>query len=159
MARDNAAPGGRLLQLWNRLVPFPGGRHLFAFLLGRMVPYTASIRPRILTLEPGHARVALRDHRRLRNHLGSIHAIALANLGEVATGLALLTALPPEIRGIPVRLTIQYLKKARGFLLAECRAPAPAAGHVQEQDVEARIIDSAGDPVAIVTARWRLSPP
>lgn len=159
MARDNAAPGARLLRLWARLAPFPGGRRVFGFLLGRMVPYTASIRPLFLTLEPGHARVALRDRRALRNHLGSIHAVALANLGELATGLALLTALEPGVRGIPTRLTIQYLKKARGFLLAECRAPATVVGEAQEQEVEARITDSGGEPVATVTARWRLSPP
>ncbi len=127
-------------------------------MLGWMVPYTGSIGARVELLEPGHARVSLRDRRAVRNHLHSIHAIALANLGEVATGMAMLTA-AGNARGILVGINISYQKKARGTLVAECTATPPVVTEPIEVPVTAAITDSSGETVAIITATWRLAPP
>lgn len=123
-----------------------------------MVPYTGSIRPLVADFAPGYARVAMRDRRAVRNHLRSIHAIALANLGEVTTGLALVSALPDTVRGIPVALSITFHKKARGRLHAECRCTVPQVTDDVEVDVEAHLYDEEGEEVATVTARWRVGP-
>lgn len=158
MSKANAAPGPLLRQTWRRLSPLPGGKWLFSRVLGRMVPYTASIGATVTALEPGFARVELRDRRRVRNHLDSIHAVALMNLGEVATGLAMLVGMPPTVRGIVTGLSITFLKKARGRLTAECRCPIPAVTSNQEYDAAATITDEAGEVVARATAHWRLGP-
>ena len=131
-----------------------------------MVPYTGSIGAHVRQLEPGFARVTMRDQRAIRNHLHSIHAIALANLGEVTSGLAMITAAPSESRSILVGLSVTYLKKARGTLQATCRCPvtAPVVESTEpvvestEQVVEAEITDGTGAVVATVKATWRLSP-
>lgn len=156
---DRAAPGPQIARLWLRLSRLPGGRRLFSRLLGRFVPYSGTIRPFVLELGVGHAIVELRERRALRNHLRSVHAIALANLGELASGLAMALALPPDVRGIPVRLEIDYLKKARGRLVCTGSAAPPAAiAQDTEAEAHAEISDLAGDVVARVVVSWRLSP-
>ena len=148
----------RLLGLWRRLEPWPGGKWLFARMLARKVPYTGSIGARVEALSPGHARVSLRDRRAVRNHLDSIHAIAVANVAELATGMAVLTA-AGEARGILVGLHLEYRKKARGTLLAECTCAPAVITEPVEWQVTADVIDNAGDVVATATATWRLAPP
>ena len=156
MFRHREATGDRLLHSWQRLSPLPGGRWLFSFILGRFAPYTGSIGARVRELRPGYASVELRDRHRVRNHLNSIHAIALMNLGEVTTGLALLTGLRPGVRGIITGLSIEYFKKARGQLVSECTTTQPDVREDMEHEVIADIKDSEGDVVARCTARWRL---
>jgi len=156
MTTKESSPAHQLLQRWQRLSSLPGGRWLFSFLLGRLAPYTGSIGAQVRELRPGFARVELRDRRNIRNHLNSIHAIALMNLGELTTGLALMSGLQTGVRGIITGLSIEYHKKARGQLSSECSTALPKVIHDMEHEVHADIKDQSGDVVAHCTATWRL---
>jgi acyl-coenzyme A thioesterase PaaI-like protein len=131
---------------------------MFSRILGLMVPYTSSISPRVRLLEPGRAIVELRDRRAVRNHLRSVHAVALVNLAELTSGLAMLVGLPPSVRGIVTGLSIEYHKKARGRLLAEAAVKIPEVTAPLDYTVTAKIRDLQGDVVAEGSVRWRLSP-
>ena len=151
-----ALNAGSLQSLWARLHPLPGGPWLFSRLLGFMVPYTGTVGANVRELRPGYARVTLRDRRKVRQHLGSVHAVALVNLGEVTSGLAMQMALPPGVRGIVTRLSAEYFKKARGVLTAESTVTIPDIAGPVEHTVEARIADADGVEVCVVRAAWRL---
>ena len=153
-----SSPANPVRSLWDRLSPLPAGSLLFSVALGRIAPYTGSMGARVLDVRPGYAKVQLRDRRRVRNHLNSIHAIALANLGELSSGLAIMYALPDEARGILTGLSIEYLKKARGTLTAECTCGVPEWRTRGEHDVESLIRDDSGGVVARVRPRWLIGP-
>ncbi len=154
-------PGGGpafLLEKWDQLKDRPGGKRLFSYLLGRFVPYSGSVKPQVLALEAGYARVQLRDRKAVRNHLRSVHAIALVNVGELASGLAMLAGLPANARGIVVALSAEYLSKARGTLTAECRCKPPADSGKQDIQVVSEIRDQSGTLVCRVRVDWRIGP-
>jgi acyl-coenzyme A thioesterase PaaI-like protein len=158
MTKTPKSPGRAIRDAWSRFHRLPAGDRLFSFALGRMVPYSGSIGAVVRDLAPGRARVELADRRKVRNHLSSIHAVALMNLAELSTGLALNTGLPDDARAILTRLTIDYVKKARGTLTSECSLEPPGTSERREVDVEAVIRDASGDVVAKAGARWLVGP-
>jgi acyl-coenzyme A thioesterase PaaI-like protein len=149
---------GRVLATWQRLSPLPGGKWLFSKMVGRMAPYSGSIRARVAELRPGYARVWMRDRRRVRNPFRSVHAVALMNLAELASGLAMMAGMPPDARAILTGLSIEYLKKARGTLTAESTVDLPRSSERREHTIGASIRDAAGDEVARAQARWLVGP-
>ena len=154
---DSAAQNTTLRQ-WRRFNAFPLGRRLLNRMVGITVPYVASIRPEILTIEPCLARVRIRDRRRVRNHLRSIHAVALINLAEMTANLAMMSTQPRDGRWIVTGLDTEFVKKARGTITAECRIE-PLDWSVA-QDVTGRVEarDAAGEVVLIACPRWKIGP-
>lgn len=144
--------------LWDRLSGRPGGRWIFSRLLGRIVPYTGSITPRVLELSATGARIEMRDRRGVRNHLRSVHAIALANLAELSSGLPLAYAVQPRGRTILVSLTIEYLKKARGTLTGSSSFVAPSPDRDADIEIPVEVRDADRMIVARALARWRVGP-
>ena len=155
-AHSHSSLGYQLLKAVRQLSIVPCGQFILRILIGRKIPYSATIGARIITLEPGYAHLVLKDKKSIRNHLNSIHAVALTNLGELTSGLALNTTLPAEVRGIVIQITTDYLKKARGTLVAECRCKLPTVTKDVDYTVETIIKDQEQDVVAIVKVVWRL---
>lgn len=142
---------------WQKFNKFPKGNVIFSKLVGFLIPYTGSVSPIVLAVENGHSKVMLKDKRAVRNHLKSIHAIALANLGEFTTGLALIPQLNDKSQAILVNLQVDYLKKARGTLTSEALATLPAEkSGDQNYAIIANIKNELGELVCTVTATWRV---
>jgi len=148
--------GGTLAELWNRTSTAPAGKWLFSFMLGRMARYTGTIGATVEHLETGRAVATMRDRPAVRNHLKSIHAIALVNLGELATGAAVMYQIDGRGRGILKGIGIEYHKKARGLITATCDYTVPDKPGTHDLEVRGYLTDTDGDTVATVTATWRV---
>jgi acyl-coenzyme A thioesterase PaaI-like protein len=152
------AIGPRLRKYWNFLSPLPGGKWLFTKIVGIMAPYSGTLGATVSQLRPGFGEVELRDRRRIHNHLNSVHAIALANLAELTTGLTLMNSLPDSTRGILVGIEMEYLKKARGQLRAACHCTTPPPGVNINIEVSTDIYNRQNEVVARGKALWRIGP-
>ena len=153
----NPLPGSLIKKAWNKCKKIPKGYYLFSKVVGFMIPYTGTIKPIVTQLENGTAEVKLYDRRRVRNHLNSVHAIALANLGEFTTGLTIIPQLDQNANAILIRLEVIYLKKARGTLTANATYVLPPlqsgdTSHV----VNAKITNETNDVVCEVNATWQV---
>jgi acyl-coenzyme A thioesterase PaaI-like protein len=138
-----------VLELYRRISRWPAGHWLFSRAVCLKAPYFASIAPRIESLEPGRCVARLRHRRRVTNHIGTVHAIALCNLAELTGGLAIDAGLPPSMRWIPKGMQVEYLRKAVGTMRALATLARPAAEAVEgyELPVEVAVTDPAGEAV------------
>src|SRR3954467_6345925 len=108
----------RALQAWAKLEKLPFGRFLFSRFICFKAPYFASISPRFEELRPGFARVSMRKRRAVTNHIGTVHAIAMCNLAELAAGTMTEVSIPASMRWLPKGMTVEYLKKSQGGVQA-----------------------------------------
>lgn len=135
-------------QAWDLLQGVPGGKSVFSRLIGRMAPYTGTIHAQITVLRPGYAEVQMQDRRAVRNHLDCVHAVALANLAELAGNVALAYSLPDDARFIVSGMDLEYLKKARGLITAVGEPPIPRTSARAPYDVPVTLRDERREIVA-----------
>jgi acyl-coenzyme A thioesterase PaaI-like protein len=110
----------KILRGYNKLCGFPGGKYIFSFIICRIAPYFKTIRPRFVELKPGYCEVTMKNRRAVRNHLNSVHAIAMCNLCELVGGTALEVSLPGHLRWIPRGMNVEYIKIAKTDLRGTC---------------------------------------
>jgi acyl-coenzyme A thioesterase PaaI-like protein len=105
----------QVLSLWRRCASIPVvGTRAFSFAFARKAPYFYSVRPRFTVIEPNYAELVVPDRRRVHNHLGTVHAIALCNGLEAAMGALAEATIAPTRRWIPKGMTVSYTAKAVG---------------------------------------------
>lgn len=108
-------------RLHKHAISVPGGIYAFSGLVGWFAPYSASIAPLVHKLTEEECEATMNDWPWLRNPFNSVHALAQSNLGELASGLVMLSALQKRkhLRGIVTSINMQYHAKARGTLTAK----------------------------------------
>ena len=143
---------------WDQLHPLPGGKLVFSKAINRFVPYTGTIDARVDELQRGSSTVRLRDQKAVRNHLGSIHAIALANLAELAGNLALIYSMPDDARFIVAGFTIEYEKKARGTIIANGQCLPVETNERMEHQVDVTLRNESEENVAVAKLRTLVGP-
>ena len=145
-------------ELWDRVGALPMGGRVFSRMIGLAAPYPGSMGARVLELREHYCRAQLRDRWSVRNHLTSVHAVALANLAEMTGNLALAYTLPNDGRFIVAGMSMEYLAKARGTITGVCDQPLPMSSDKREYEVVVEMFDDGQRLVARGTLRTLVGP-
>lgn len=129
----------------------PAGLWLFSRLVCFKAPYFSSIRPRFTRIETGVAEARLKKRRAVTNHIGTVHAIAMANLCEFVAGTVMEVSIDDRLRWIPRGMTIEYLAKATTDLTARCTLEPSQWSTPGEVGVEVEVRDEHGTVVSRAT--------
>ncbi len=142
------------LGLWQYFGSVPLGAWFFSRMVSFRAPFFSSIRPRFVALRPGYCQVRMSKRRAVLNHLGTVHAIAMCNMAELAGGTMTEVTVPSTHRWIPKGMQVDYLKKASTDLIATATPESGADGSLQgEFKVKVVVHDAADEAVfrAIIT--------
>ena len=146
------------LDLWKRCEQLPFGRWIFTRIICWKAPYFASIRPRFEEFRPRYARVSMRKRRAVTNHIGTVHAIAMCNLAELAAGTMTEITVPPSMRWLPKGMSVEYVKKAVSDLEASATVGEIAEGPGREVPVGVELKDREGEVVCRAVITMWVSP-
>lgn len=69
-------------------------------------------------LRPVYCEVSIKKHRAVLNHIGTVHAIAMCNMAELAGGTMTDVTVPNTHRWIPKGMQVEYIQKASTDLVA-----------------------------------------
>ena len=148
----------RALAMWNRLENKPFGKSLFSRAICWKSPYFASISPRFEEFRPNFARVSMKKRRSVTNHIGTVHAIAMCNLAEIAAGTMTEISIPPSMRWLPKGMAVEYLKKAATDVEATASMGEVADGPARDVPVTVDVRDRAGEVVCRAVITMWVSP-
>jgi len=146
------------LKAWEKIGHNVLGRWLFAKAVCWRVPYFSSISPTFIEYNETEVVVGMKKKKKVTNHLGTIHVIAIANLCELAAGTLMEGALISSMRWIPKGMNIQYLAKANSILKATATMPLIQEGVVNDVIVPVSVTDEDGIEVVRADIIMYLTP-
>lgn len=144
----------KVLDLYERASRVPLGRGAFSVAFALKAPYFLTIAPTLLELRPNHAAVRVRKWWGVYNHVGTVHAIAVANGLEMAMGALAEATIPPHLRWIPKGMELEYLAMSSSTLVAT--ADTDPADCERPGEVAVRVEATRDDGTAVVRGLIRL---
>jgi len=155
----------RLARVVHRFDAYPEGlrRFLITWAFGGTVHFVRTAGVKFQELTEERAVLTLANRRRVQNHIGTVHAAAVALLGETATGAVFGMSVPDDKLPILKSMHLDYIKKSEGGLRAEAWLEgAQRASFARDEKgdivVPVRITDESGEPTVNAEYIWAWRP-
>lgn len=143
--------------------PQPLRRRALSLLLGQMVPYVGTSQLVIEEMNEERVVVVARNLRPIRNHIGQVHAAAMALAAETASGFVTAMNMPRGALPLITTLKVDYNKRTRGDIRAEATLSPEQRETIRTTergsvDVPIRATDASGDEPIDCQAVWAWIP-
>lgn len=135
----------------------------FTLVFGRAVKYFHTSGLVFESISPERSVVRVKNRRRVQNHIGSVHAVAMALIAESASGALVALNLPADAVPVIKRLEVDYTKRAQGDMRAEASLTQHQIAQMRQQprgevDVKLRITDASGQEPVVARMLWAWTP-
>jgi acyl-coenzyme A thioesterase PaaI-like protein len=155
----------RLARVVHKFDAYPLGlrRFLITWAFGGTVHFVRTTGVKFQELTEERAVLILANRRRVQNHIGTVHAAAVALIGETATGAVFGMSVPDERIPLLKSMRINYTRRSQGAMRAEATL-TPAMRErfwVEEKGeiaVPVRITDETGEPTVEAEYVWAWRP-
>jgi uncharacterized protein (TIGR00369 family) len=89
-----------------------------SFVMGRVVKFVGTAGLAVEELSAERAVISIKNRPRVQNHIGSVHAAAMALVAETATGFVVAMNLPDSVVPVIKSMRIDFVKRSKGNLRA-----------------------------------------
>ena len=144
-------PANRLSRTIDRIerVAGPFRSAAVTMAIGRTVKFVGTAGLRVENLSAERAVVSVANRKKVQNHIGGVHACAMALLAESATGFVVGMNIPDSAVPVIKTMKIEYVKRATGGLRAEAILTAKQRQSIATEPkgdvvVQCRVTDEAG---------------
>ncbi|MFC3093498.1 DUF4442 domain-containing protein [Alteromonas sediminis] len=115
-----------VIKMYQKCLKLPLGRKLFSWVVSKKAPYFATISPIVTDLRANRCEVVFKKTKKVQNHIGTAHVIAICNGLEMAMGFMCEASIPKNLRWIPKSMSVEYPAKAPTDIRCVAEVPADA---------------------------------
>lgn len=131
--------------------------------LGRVVKFVGTAGLSIEELTPARAVVFIENRARVQNHIGGVHAAAMALVAETATGFVVGMNVPDSAVPVIKSMKIDFVRRAKGSLRAVAELTDEQRARIlaeEKGDVEVKVTvtDEEGAEPIRCTMLWAWTP-
>ncbi|HKK76410.1 MAG TPA: DUF4442 domain-containing protein [Saprospiraceae bacterium] len=136
---------------------------LFSALIGRAVPFTGTASIQYEKMSQEEVIVSLQNRRKVRNHIGQIHAAGMILLAETATGMVVGMNIPDDKIPLIKSMKTDFVKRSTGAMRAVAHLSANQIERIKtlekgEVQVPVIVTDETGVEPVLVEAIWAWIP-
>lgn len=117
---------------------------------GRVVPMVGSAKIRYIKVTASEVEVTIANHKAMQNHIGQLHACAMALLAETATGFVTGMNVPDSAIVLIKTIKIDYKRPSKGAMRAIATLTAEQQQQMRESErgeslVQVTVTDESGE--------------
>ncbi|MFT4047771.1 MAG: DUF4442 domain-containing protein [Solimonas sp.] len=157
--------GNRLSRVVGLLAPLPAPlrRRATTLLFNSQVRFAGTGGLRFEKLTADEAIVVVHNRRKVQNHIGGVHAAAIALLAETATGAVFGMNVPDAVLPLLKSMHVDYLQRAHGDLRAVATISAGQRRQLRSEPrgdliVAVAVTDESGEAPIVATMTWAWVP-